>query len=135
MDHMLKVHYSSEDFSSAKLSTPFKLSDAPSISISKEAAVEIDKFAVASPDDCLRINVNAGGCAGFFYDFSIESRDSIEADDIKLHNESVVIDSVAASVLRDATVVFQRSIVQSKLSLQFGTPHPRVCSCLMSFNW
>ena len=82
-----------------------------------------------NPDLCLRITVEAGGCSGFQYHFSLDVQVS---DSDQLFGECVVIDGVSLAFLKGAEIDYVEELVGS----DFKINNPNAlsgCGCGTSF--
>ncbi len=76
-----------------------------------------------------RINVEAGGCAGYTYIFSLE--DQIQSDDLVI-DKKIIIDNNIAFLINDSILDYVEDLFSAKfvLSNQENTS----CGCGKSFN-
>lgn len=86
-----------------------------------------------TPDQCLRISVQGGGCSGFQYNFLFDS--NILAEDIVFdHNGAkVVIDDISLGLLKDSSLDY----VEDLSSASFVIKNPNAassCGCGNSFS-
>ena len=105
----------------------------PTITISDSAARRILVLRQIEPESMLRIEVIGGGCAGFQYRFSLETR-SEEEDSVFEHEGAyVILDPCSLSLLDGGRVEFIESVTAS--SFQVIHPHLKSsCGCGLSFS-
>ena len=77
-----------------------------------------------------RIAVKGGGCSGFKYDFSFDSK--IDNDDFK--HENVVIDKSSLNMLKGSQIDFTNELIGS--SFKISNPKTKSsCGCGVSFSF
>ena len=112
------------------------------IHLSEAAAKQIEYLvSKANYDDDifvgLRIEVIAGGCAGYQYKFDMLTNESIDSDDILIRASDseglLCIDPMSAEKIDGATIDFESTI----MSQQFVVKNPNAnitCGCGISFQ-
>jgi Iron-sulfur cluster assembly accessory protein len=76
-----------------------------------------------------RIAIKGGGCSGFQYDFSFDSKP--EADDLKFNN--ILIDKKSAELLQGSEVDFVSELIGD--SFKISNPQSKSsCGCGVSFS-
>mgnify|MGYP003319707690 FL=1 len=97
------------------------------MTITPTAAKKIEE--ILSDSECLRIEVNGGGCSGFTVGLSKTS--GREKDDMLL-SENTVIDSTSAAYLMNATLDW----IDDPFSptFKFDIPNTKSCGCGNSFQ-
>ena len=80
--------------------------------------------------ECLRVEVNGGGCSGFTVGLARMS--GAEKNDIWL-NKNVVIDSTSAEYLSEATLDWIDDPFNS--TFHFKVPNTKSCGCGSSFQF
>ena len=76
-----------------------------------------------------RIAIKGGGCSGFKYDFSFDSK--IDQDDLKQNN--IVIDKSSVDILKGSLVDFSDELIGKS----FKITNPKIkssCGCGISFS-
>ncbi len=77
-----------------------------------------------------RISVKGGGCSGFKYDFSFDSK--IDNDDFK--HENVVIDKSSLNMLKGSQIDFTNELIGN--SFKISNPKTKSsCGCGISFSF
>ena len=77
-----------------------------------------------------RIAIKGGGCSGFKYDFSFDSK--IENNDLK--HENIVIDKSSLDMLKGSQVDFTNELIGS--SFKISNPKTKSsCGCGVSFSF
>ena len=80
------------------------------INFSKKAVEKINQLISKKPSGTFfRIAVKGGGCSGFKYDFSFDSK--IENNDLK--HENIVIDKSSLDMLKGSQVDFTNELIGS----------------------
>ena len=78
------------------------------INFSKKAVERINQLIAKKPSGTFfRIAVKGGGCSGFQYDFSFDSK--IEDNDLK--HENIVIDKSSLGMLKGSQVDFSQELI------------------------
>lgn len=105
----------------------------PGITVAPGAAARIREILAAEPPEkFVRLAVNAGGCSGFSYAFSVD--DALGAED-KLHGEpgaGLVVDAASLDLLAGCVVDYTDSLAGA----HFAVTNPNAssgCGCGTSF--
>ena len=101
------------------------------INFSKKAVERIGKLLSKKPHGTFfRIAVKGGGCSGFKYDFSFDSK--IDNNDLK--HENIVIDKSSLDMLKGSQVDFTNELIGS--SFKISNPKTKSsCGCGVSFSF
>ena len=101
------------------------------INFSKEAVEKIKQLVAEKPlGTFFRIAVKGGGCSGFKYDFSFDSK--IDNDDFK--HENVVIDKSSLNMLKGSQIDFTNELIGN--SFKISNPKTKSsCGCGISFSF
>ena len=101
------------------------------INFSKEAVERINQLVAKKPSGTFfRIAVKGGGCSGFKYDFSFDSK--INDDDFK--QENIVIDKSSLGMLKGSQIDFANELIGS--SFKISNPKTKSsCGCGISFSF
>ena len=101
------------------------------INFSKEAVERINQLIAKKPSGTFfRIAVKGGGCSGFKYDFSFDSK--IDSNDFK--HENIVIDKSSMNMLKGSQVDFANELIGS--SFKISNPKTKSsCGCGISFSF
>ena len=101
------------------------------INFSKEAVEKINQLVSKKPlGTFFRIAVKGGGCSGFKYNFSFDSK--IDDDDFK--HENVVIDKSSLNMLKGSQIDFTNELIGS--SFKISNPKTKSsCGCGISFSF
>ena len=101
------------------------------INFSKEAVEKINQLVAKKPlGTFFRIAVKGGGCSGFKYDFSFDSK--IDNDDFK--HENVVIDKSSLNMLKGSQIDFTNELIGN--SFKISNPKTKSsCGCGISFSF
>ncbi len=101
------------------------------INFSKEAVEKINQLVAKKPlCTFFRIAVKGGGCSGFKYDFSFDSK--IDNDDFK--HENVVIDKSSLNMLKGSQIDFTNELIGN--SFKISNPKTKSsCGCGISFSF
>jgi len=100
------------------------------INFSKKAVERINNLLSKKPSGTFfRIAVKGGGCSGFKYDFSFESK--IESDDFTEKN--IVIDKSSLEMLKGSLIDFAQELIGE--SFKISNPKSKSsCGCGVSFS-
>ena len=101
------------------------------INFSKKAVEKINQLISKKPSGTFfRIAVKGGGCSGFKYDFSFDSK--IDNNDLK--HENIVIDKSSLGMLKGSQVDFTHELIGS--SFKISNPKTKSsCGCGVSFSF
>ena len=101
------------------------------INFSKKAVEKINQLILKKPSGTFfRIAVKGGGCSGFKYDFSFDSK--IDEDDSK--HENIVIDKSSLNMLKGSQVDFSEELIGT--SFKISNPKTKSsCGCGISFSF
>ena len=101
------------------------------INFSKKAVEKINQLISKKPSGTFfRIAVKGGGCSGFKYDFSFDSK--IESNDLK--HENIVIDKSSLDMLKGSQIDFTNELIGS--SFKISNPKTKSsCGCGGSFSF
>ena len=101
------------------------------INFSKEAVEKINQLVSKKPlGTFFRIAVKGGGCSGFKYDFSFDSK--IDDDDFK--HENIVIDKSSLNMLKGSQIDFTNELIGN--SFKISNPKTKSsCGCGISFSF
>jgi iron-sulfur cluster insertion protein len=101
------------------------------INFTKEAVEKINQLVSKKPSGTFfRIAVKGGGCSGFKYDFSLDTK--IEENDLK--HKNVVIDKSSLDMLKGSQLDFSSELIGSA----FKITNPKTkssCGCGISFSF
>ena len=101
------------------------------INFSKEAVEKINQLISKKPSGTFfRIAVKGGGCSGFKYDFTFDSK--IEKND--LIHENIVVDKSSLEMLKGSQVDFSQELIGD--SFKISNPKTKSsCGCGISFSF
>ena len=100
------------------------------INFSKKAVEKINQLISKKPTGTFfRIAVKGGGCSGFKYDFSFDSK--IEKDDCR--HENIVIDKSSLEILKGSKIEYKNELIGN--SFKITNPKTKSsCGCGISFS-
>ena len=101
------------------------------INFSKKAVERINHLVSKKPSGTFfRIAVKGGGCSGFKYDFTFDSK--IEKNDLK--QENIVVDKSSLELLKGSKVDFSEELIGD--SFKISNPKTKSsCGCGISFSF
>ena len=101
------------------------------INFSKKAVERINILIAKKPSGTFfRIAVKGGGCSGFKYDFSFDSK--IDQNDLR--HENIVIDKSSLNMLKGSEVDFSEELIGE--SFKISNPKTKSsCGCGISFSF
>jgi iron-sulfur cluster assembly accessory protein len=101
------------------------------INFSKKAVERINQLVTKKPPGTFfRIAVKGGGCSGFKYDFTLDSK--IDENDLKQQN--IVIDKSSLDMLKGSEVDFSEELIGN--SFKITNPKTKSsCGCGVSFSF
>ena len=100
------------------------------INFSKRAVERIEELLSKKPNGTFfRIAVKGGGCSGFKYDFSFDSK--IDNNDLKHNN--IVVDKASFDMIKGSEVDFAEELIGN--SFKISNPKTKSsCGCGISFS-
>ena len=101
------------------------------INFSEKAVEKINLLISKKPSGTFfRIAVKGGGCSGFKYDFSFDSK--LEETDLK--RENIVVDKASLELLKGSQVDFSEELIGE--SFKISNPKTKSsCGCGISFSF
>ena len=101
------------------------------INFSKKAVERVNQLIAKKPSGTFfRIAVKGGGCSGFKYDFSFDSK--LEKTDLK--HENIVVDKSSLQLLKGSEVDFSEELIGN--SFKISNPKTKSsCGCGISFSF
>ena len=101
------------------------------INFSKKAVDQINQLILKKPTGTFfRIAVKGGGCSGFKYDFSFDTK--IDENDLK--HENIVVDKSSLDLLKGSEVDFSQELIGA--SFKISNPKTKSsCGCGVSFSF
>jgi len=115
--------------------TPEKQASGLDLRMTDDAALRLQKLIVAekTPNLCLRISVNGGGCGGFSYAFKFDA--NRQTDDVIITHlgATLLVDPISHGFLKGAVFDYVETIE----SAQFVIKNPNAtssCGCGNSFS-
>ena len=101
------------------------------INFSKRAVERVNQLIAKKPSGTFfRIAVKGGGCSGFKYDFSFDSK--LEETDLK--HENIVVDKSSLELLKGSQVDFSEELIGE--SFKISNPKTKSsCGCGISFSF
>ena len=101
------------------------------INFSKKAVERINQLISKKPSGTFfRIAVKGGGCSGFKYDFTFDSK--IEKND--LIHENIIVDKSSLEMLKGSQVDFSQELIGD--SFKISNPKTKSsCGCGISFSF
>jgi iron-sulfur cluster insertion protein len=92
-----------------------------------------DVLVQESPETCLRVFVQGGGCSGFQYGFALDADRADDDWDVGREGVTILIDSMSAQYLEGAQIDY----VEDLMAKQFVINNPNAnttCGCGSSFS-
>ena len=101
------------------------------INFSRKAVERIKQLISKKPQGTFfRIAVKGGGCSGFKYDFSFDSK--IDENDLK--HENIVVDKSSLEMLKGSEIDFKQELIGD--SFKISNPKTKSsCGCGISFSF
>jgi len=101
------------------------------VNFSKKAVERINQLISKKPSGTFfRIAVKGGGCSGFKYDFSFDSK--IDQNDLR--HENIVIDKSSLNMLKGSEIDFSEELIGE--SFKISNPKTKSsCGCGISFSF
>ncbi|GAQ82066.1 ISCA-like protein [Klebsormidium nitens] len=95
---------------------------------------ELQQEEGVSPDQLmLRLSVEGGGCSGFQYSFSLDSK--LQPDDrvFRRNGAQLLVDKVSYAFVKGATVDFSEELIRSAFTVVDNPNSTSACGCGTSF--
>lgn len=103
------------------------------ITLTQAAVLRLKELLTDKPTSFFRISVQAGGCSGFEYSFSIDEALTDEDQSFEQDGVKVVIDEVSLSLVDESVLDFKSDMMASKFELK--NPQAKSgCGCGNSFS-
>lgn len=104
------------------------------VHIDESAVHRLQELIRETPGQVLRVSVDAGGCSGFQYVFSMD--DHAESDDIVYNQDGVAlaVDKVSYEFLKGATVEYAEDLMSSSFRVKDNPNSDLSCGCGSSFS-
>ncbi|PSR98511.1 Iron-sulfur assembly protein IscA-like [Actinidia chinensis var. chinensis] len=99
--------------------------------VQKMKELQVDE--ASAKKKLLRLSIEAGGCSGFQYTFSLD--DKTNADDRIFEREGVklVVDNISFDFVKGATVDYVEELIRSAFQVSTNPSAVGGCSCKSSF--
>ena len=109
------------------------MSESPVLTISAQAARQLNQVMGGDPGAALRISVKGGGCSGFQYAFDVEKQRAEDDFVATRDGATVVVDPVSLEMMNGAELDF----VDDLMGRAFKVKNPNAiasCGCGVSFS-
>jgi iron-sulfur cluster assembly accessory protein len=109
------------------------MSESPALTISAQAARQLNQVLASDPGSALRISVKGGGCSGFQYAFDVEKGRADDDFVATRDGATVVVDPVSLEMMKGAELDF----VDDLMGRAFKVKNPNAvasCGCGVSFS-
>ncbi|XP_060167282.1 iron-sulfur assembly protein IscA-like 2, mitochondrial [Lycium barbarum] len=81
----------------------------------------------------LRLSVEAGGCSGFQYEFSLDDKTNSEDRIFERDGVKLVVDNISFDFVKGATVDYVEELIRSAFQVSTNPSAVGGCSCKSSF--
>ncbi len=109
------------------------MSESPALTISANAARQLNKVLGEDPGAALRISIEGGGCSGFSYKFGVEKTRAEDDFVAERDGVCVVVDPISLEMMKGAELDF----VDDLMGRAFKVKNPNAvasCGCGVSFS-
>lgn len=106
----------------------------PVVSLTAEAAAKVKELLAQEPEGMhLRVFVTRGGCSGYTYGMTLDSERSEGDQVVDQHGVRLLVDGLAARLLRGAQIDYTKSVMGEGFTLR--NPNAvSTCGCGHSFT-
>ncbi|VFQ91783.1 unnamed protein product [Cuscuta campestris] len=105
-----------------------------SVFMTENCVRRMKELQASEPDEkMLRLSIEAGGCSGFQYEFSLDGK--ANADDRIFEKDGVklVVDNISFDFIKGATVDYVEELIRSAFQVSTNPSAVGGCSCKSSF--
>uniref|UniRef100_A0ACD5XXC5 Uncharacterized protein n=1 Tax=Avena sativa TaxID=4498 RepID=A0ACD5XXC5_AVESA len=138
-NHRLVASYSASSYPTAAAATTTETptpAEPEAVSMTENCVRKLKELHTKEPSaegNMLRLSVEAGGCSGFQYTFSLDNKKNaddriFEKDDVKL-----VVDNVSYDFVKGSTVDYVEELIRSAFVVSTNPSAVGGCSCKSSF--
>ncbi|KAA8518577.1 hypothetical protein F0562_016051 [Nyssa sinensis] len=94
---------------------------------------ELQADEAAAKDKMLRLSIEAGGCSGFQYNFSLDDKTDIDDRIFERDGVKLVVDKISLDFVKGATVDYAEELIRSAFQVATNPSAVGGCSCKSSF--
>ncbi|KQJ98049.1 iron-sulfur assembly protein IscA-like 2, mitochondrial [Brachypodium distachyon] len=87
----------------------------------------------SSEGKMLRVSVEAGGCSGFQYSFSLDNKENSDDRVFEKDGVKLVVDDISYDFVKGATVDYEEELIRSAFVVSTNPSAVGGCSCKSSF--
>ncbi len=112
-----------------------EISPIPTIVLTEQAASKVQSLIAEEGGDglMLRLSVSGGGCSGFSYGFSLDSKTTGDDKVFEFHGVKLVIDDMSLDLLGGSEIDYVDDLLAS--SFRINNPNATsTCGCGTSFS-
>ena len=103
--------------------------------ITESARTQIEEV-TTNDEPYFRTGLRGGGCSGFEYQFMLNSKDSVQADDtiVAVNDRGVVLDSMSFQYLVGSTVDYKKDLMGAMFTIN-SPQQTGSCGCGLSVSF
>uniref|UniRef100_A0A5B6ZDM0 Core domain-containing protein n=1 Tax=Davidia involucrata TaxID=16924 RepID=A0A5B6ZDM0_DAVIN len=94
---------------------------------------ELQAVEASTKEKMLRLSIEAGGCSGFQYTFSLDDKTNIDDRIFARDGVKLVIDKISFDFVKGATVDYVEELIRSAFQVATNPSAVGGCSCKSSF--
>uniref|UniRef100_A0A5B6ZC97 Core domain-containing protein n=1 Tax=Davidia involucrata TaxID=16924 RepID=A0A5B6ZC97_DAVIN len=94
---------------------------------------ELQADEASSKEKMLRLSIEAGGCSGFQYNFSLDDKTNVDDRIFERNGAKLVVDKISFDFVKGATVDYVEELIRSAFQVATNPSAVGGCSCKSSF--
>ncbi|XP_019186364.1 PREDICTED: iron-sulfur assembly protein IscA-like 2, mitochondrial [Ipomoea nil] len=105
-----------------------------SVFMTENCVRRMKELQVSEPKEkMLRLSIEAGGCSGFQYEFSLDDKANVDDRIFEQDGVKLVVDNISFDFVKGATVDYVEELIRSAFQVSTNPSAVGGCSCKSSF--